>query len=156
AGDLTEQAPVLYQEVGGVRQAVSGHYVLEGDGQVGFQVGAYDPTQPLTIDPTYSLVYSTYLGGSGGEIGRAIAVDQNGNAYVTGGTSSLDFPTTPGVVQPTAVTVKGGRHSNGQPSSLGDVFVTELNPAGTSLIFSTYLGGSDTDVGDGIAVDSSG
>src|SRR5262249_37930333 len=149
AGDLVEQAPVLYQEVGGVRQAVAGHYVLEGDGQVGFQVGAYDPTQPLVIDPTYSLVYSTYLGGSGGSdatFGYAIAVDQNGNAYVPGSTYSVDFPTTPGVVQPADHTTK----LNGKPSPTTDVFVTKLNATGTGLVYSTYLGGSDLDAGAGI------
>ena len=61
-GPVVEQAPVLYQEAGGVRQAVSGQYVLEGNGQVGFAVGSYDPSQPLVIDPILS--YSTYLGGS--------------------------------------------------------------------------------------------
>ena len=66
-GPVVEQAPVLYQEVGGVRQAVSGQFVLEGNGQVGFAVGSYDPSQPLVIDPILS--YSTYLGGSGDDDG---------------------------------------------------------------------------------------
>jgi hypothetical protein len=152
AGNLVEQAPVLYQVVGGVRQAVTGHYILRVNGQVGFRVGAYDRTRPLIIDPTYSLVYSTYLGGSGGDHGYAIAVDASGDTYITGETNSLDFPTTSGVVQPAdhSSTVKG------KPSATTDVFVTKLNATGTGLVYSTYLGGSDMDVGDGIAVDSAG
>ncbi len=63
AGDVTEQAPVVYQEIGGVRQAVSGSFVLEGNNQVGFQIGPYDHSQPLVIDPTLS--YSSYLSGAG-------------------------------------------------------------------------------------------
>ena len=90
-GPVVEQAPVLYQEVDGVRQAVSGQYVLEGNGQVGFAVGSYDRSQPLVIDPVLS--YSTYLGGSGDDVGYGIAVDAAGNAYVTSYTSSTNFPT---------------------------------------------------------------
>src|SRR5262249_55971859 len=89
-GDVVEQAPVLYQESAGARQAVSGRYVLEGDGQVGFTVGAYDSSKPLIIDPVLS--YSTYLGD--GDFADGIAVDSAGNAYVTGGTFTTDyFPT---------------------------------------------------------------
>src|SRR5262249_16053033 len=77
-GDIVEQAPVVYQTINGVRQEVAGQYVQEGNGQVAFRLGAYDATRPLVIDPTYSLVYSTYLGGRG----RAIAVDSSGDAYV--------------------------------------------------------------------------
>ena len=84
---------MLYQESGGVRQSVSGQYVLEGDGQVGFAVGAYDHSQPLVIDPVLS--YSTYLGGSSLRQGYGIAVDTAGNAYVTGYTGSTNFPTRP-------------------------------------------------------------
>jgi hypothetical protein len=76
-----------------------------------------------------ALVYSTYLGGSSEDGATAIAVDSAGDAYVTGGTESTDFPTTGGVVQTTG-------------SVFGDAFVTELNPAGSSLVFSTYLGGT--------------
>ena len=90
-----------------------------------------------------SLVYSTYVGGSGNDGGYAIAVDASGDAFVTGQTQSNDFPTTSGVLQATF----GG---------VQDAFVFELNPSGAALTYSTYLGGSGADVASGIAVDGSG
>ena len=92
------------------------------------------------IDPL--LVYSTYLGGSGGDQGNSIAVDGSGNAYVTGVTDSTDFPT-----------VNSMQSTNGGDY---DAFVTKLNPTGSALIYSTYLGGDGIDDGNGIAVDASG
>ncbi|MFC2160131.1 SBBP repeat-containing protein [Acidobacteriota bacterium] len=94
------------------------------------------------LSPTgASLVYSTYLGGSGYDEGSGIAVDSTGNAYATGHTESTDFPT-----------------QNPYQTDLGgtDAFVTKLSPTGSSLVYSTYLGGSDTDSSNGIALDSSG
>jgi len=91
-----------------------------------------------------ALIYSTYLGGSGNDKGNKIAVDAAGNAYVTGNTSSTDFPTTPSAFQ---TTFAGGT---------SDAFVTALNPSGSALLFSTYLGGTDTDQGNDIAVDAAG
>jgi len=144
-GDVVEHAPVLYQEVAGVRQMVSGQYALTGTDQVGFAVGAYDASKPLTIDPILS--YSTYLGGSDLDIGNGIAVDSSGNAYVAGATGSTDFPITAGGLQ----TTYGGGYN--------DVFVAKLNASGTSLVYSTYLGGNGNDGNEGvnvIALDSSG
>src|SRR5262249_26024233 len=105
-----------------------------------FEVARHDRAKPLTIDPV--LFYSTYLGGSGTDIGYSIAVDGVGNAYVTGQTTSTDFPTT-NPMQPS----NGGGY---------DAFVTKLNSAGSVRLYSTYLGGSGTDFGNNIAVDSSG
>jgi hypothetical protein len=140
--EVIEHAPVVYQEIGGQRQAVAGRYVLRGRGRVGFSVAEYDHRQPLVIDPT--LVYSTYLGGGGnGNDGGFIAVDTSGNAYVTGVTNTCDFPTTPGAFQTTC----GGN---------GDAFVIKLNAAGSAPVYSTYLGGANGDEGEGIAVDASG
>jgi Beta-propeller repeat len=97
------------------------------------------------LNPTGSaLVYSTYLGGSGDDQAHGLAVDASGDAYITGSTGSTDFPTTPGAYQT--------RHS----IDPGDGFVTKLNPAGSALVYSTYLGGSDFDIATGIAIDSSG
>jgi len=89
------------------------------------------------------LVYSTFLGGSSIDYGLAIAVDESGAAYVTGGTGSDDFPTTAGAFGTTL-------------SGMRDTFVTKLNGVGNGLVYSTLLGGSDTDNGYGIAVDGSG
>jgi hypothetical protein len=140
-GDLRMHKPVVYQEVGGVKRPVPGRYVVADKHQVGFHVAAYDPSKPLVIDPV--LVYSTFLGGSLGDTGFRIAVDSAGNAYVTGGTNSINFPTTAGAVDPSF-------------NDAGDAFVTKLNPAGSALVYSTYLGGSGNDFGIGIAVDSAG
>jgi Ca2+-binding RTX toxin-like protein len=157
-GDVLERAPVLYQEMDGVRQAVSGRFVLEGNNQVGFQVGAYDPSRPLVIDPVLS--YSTFFGGSY-TWGSGIALDAWGNAYITGSTEVADIPTTPGAFQ-TLPTVPGNMDLPPAGSGLygggWDAFVAELNPAGTARVYCTYLGGglfSDT-FGNGIAVDASG
>jgi uncharacterized protein (TIGR03437 family) len=97
-----------------------------------------------------ALVYSTYLGGSGSDYGRGIAVDSSGNAYVTGQTNSTDFPTA-NAFQP----LFGGGVFFGD-DFVGDAFVTKLNATGSALVYSTYLGGSGPDYGNGIAVDSSG
>ena len=136
-GIIRQSKPVAYQEANGVKEEVSVSYVPNGVKRVGFHVGAYDSNRPLIIDPV--LTYSTYLGGSGFDQGYSIATDSLGNAYVTGQTAAIDFPTTPGAFQ----TNYGG----------GDAFVTKLNPSGSALIYSTYLNGAS---GNGIAVDSDG
>ncbi len=140
-GAVRWNKPSVYQLAGAMRRAVKGKYVLRRGHEISFEVAAYDTAKPLVIDPT--LVYSTYLGGSSSDGVLGIAVDASGNAYVTGQTSSSDFPTTAGAFQTT--------NNDGY-----DVFVTELNPTGTSLLYSTYLGGSSFDSGSGIAVDTSG
>ena len=136
-GDMRQSKPVAYQELNGVREEVAVNYIPLGTGRIGFQLGDYDPSRQLVIDPV--LVYSTYLGGSGFDQGYAIAVDSLGNAYVTGQTAAIDFPTTAGAFQ----TNYGG----------GDAFVAKLNPSGSALVYSTYISGAS---GNGIAVDSAG
>jgi beta-propeller repeat-containing protein len=144
-GDVRVKKPVVYQDIDGKRQEIDGRFVVRDDERVGFHLAAYDTSEPLVIDPVV-LAFSTYLGGSGEDQGGSIAVDGAGSAYITGYTSSLDFPTTPGAVQ----TTRGGT------SFVGDVFVTKLDPAGSAIVYSTYLGGSDYEHGNGIAVDSAG
>ena len=140
-GDLVQQAPVIYQEHDGQRRSVAGAFVLTGENGVGFRVGTYDTSLPLIIDPVLS--YSTYLGGSGNDRANAIAVDADGNAFITGETYSANFPTTLGALQ---------RPFGGAT----DAFVAKLNATGTGLIYATYLGGTNDDAGKGIALDAAG
>ncbi|MDQ6910002.1 MAG: SBBP repeat-containing protein, partial [Actinomycetota bacterium] len=138
------RAPTLYQDRRRGRSVVEGAFELRGPREVGFRVGAYDPTVPLVIDPV--LVSATYLGGSASDSAYAVAVDGAGNVYVTGSTESSDFPTE-GPVQPALSQASNIRT---------DAFVTKLNAAGTKLVYSTYLGGKGYDIGYGIAVGPDG
>jgi len=95
----------------------------------------------IVIDP---LVYSTYLGGSSGDYGRGLAVDTSGNVYIAGSTYSTNFPTTSGAYQ------------TSNPNNLYDAFVAKLNVTGTSILYSTYIGGTDNDFAYRIAIDLSG
>ncbi|MFC5591195.1 SBBP repeat-containing protein [Sporosarcina soli] len=127
-----------YHHVESAFQLIHGN---NGETYITFTLGkGHDNRYPLVIDP---LIYSTYLGGSGSDQGYAIAVDNDGNAYITGYTTSTNFPNTPGAFQ---LSFAGNR----------DAFVTKLNATGTALVYSTHLGGSDFDQGWSIAVDSAG
>ncbi len=101
--------------------------------------------------PSGTLVYITYIGGSGDDISTGIAVDAAGNAYLTGYTNSTNFPTTPGAFQK-AFAGSGGNQS----TRLGDAFVTKLSPDGNQLLYSTFLGGKADDVAFSIAIDGAG
>ena len=151
-GTLREKRPFVYQRIDGVRRAVEGRYALGSGGRVTFELGDYDRSEQLVIDP--EIVYSTYLGGGaqgegmggpGGEAGRAVAVDGAGNAYVAGSTNALaptGFPTN-GPIQGTS----GGGI---------DAFVAKVNAAGTGIVYSTYLGGGGADRAYAIAVNAAG
>ena len=130
--------------------AAGNHYLLGITQSDNFpHTGDLRPTTPMNasfvtkLDPTgTTVIYSTYFGGSAGEIPSSIAVDSTGNAYLFGKSESTDFPMV-GALQPT---------SHGQ----GDCFVAKLNPSGSALIYSTYVGGSDHEWCKGIAVNSTG
>lgn len=139
AGDVVDLAPYGYQGKEADRKDVAVSYRKNGEG-MGFSVGSYDPTKPLVIDP---LIYGTYLGGSDSDSNWHLAVDTEGNVYVTGETRSPDFPATPGAFD---TTVNGGY----------DVMIAKLNPNGTALVYATYIGGGGLDAGRGIAVDATG
>src|ERR1043166_7636471 len=150
-GEVRQHKPVVYQTVDGIRQELAGGYVLKNYQTVGFQVAQHDPTQPLVIDPVLS--YSTYLGGKNGDIGWDIAVDPDGSAYVAGETLSvLTGLVTPGAFQ----TQYAGGLVDHTDLIGGDAFIAKLNPAGSALVYMTYLGGSGDDGADAIAVDAQG
>lgn len=132
--------PVVYQDKGGVRKQIAAGYRAMRNGEYRFEIGRYDKRRPLVIDPQLS--YSTLLGGSRSETGNSIAVDSSGNAYVAGYTPSTDFPIA-GAFQQTL-------------NGTYDAFVTKLNPTGTALVYSTFLGGSANDLASRIALDSAG
>jgi hypothetical protein len=148
ADDLRFRKPIAYQEesTGKGKRMIAADYVLDSQSRVRFQLGPYDHTKALVIDPTLS--YSTYLGGSSNDYGTSIAVDSAGSVYVTGYTNSAAFPTTGGTLQ----TACGG----GCSGTTVDAFITKLDPTGASLVYSTYLGGSANDQANGIALDAAG
>jgi hypothetical protein len=141
-GDLRQRAPVAYQRIGGERVAVDSAYVLPGERTVGIRLGAYDSSRPLVIDPLL-LTYSTFVGGAANDFARALAVDGSGAVYLFG-EAEAGYPTTPGAFDTT--------HNGGGT----DVFVTKLNPAGSALAYSTFIGGSGADLGFGVAVGGDG
>lgn len=143
----------------------SGDVYVTGSASFGFPIsaGAFQANPPSEVQGSYpyvaklnstgtALLYSTYITGtSGGDWSSSIAVDANGNAYIAGTTSSTDFPVTPGAFQATDPT-----KSYPYGTEIGSGFVTKLNSTGTGLIYSTYLGGSQLAVIQGLAVDGSG
>jgi hypothetical protein len=149
-GSITEQTPVAYQQIGGERVQVSASFELEQDLEPGlgayrFRLGDYDPTRELVVDPV-TLIYCGYIGGSGYDFAYGIAVDAADNAYVIGTTKSTEasFPVRVGP----DLTYNGGTY--------GDAFVAKVNSAGSALEYCGYIGGSSTDYGKGIAVDTAG
>ncbi len=128
------------------KHLIDAHYVLTANGQITFQIAPYDHAKALVIDPTLS--YSTYLGGSSNDYGTSIAADAAGNAYIVGYTNSLTFPVTSGAFQTSC--------NGGCSGTTVDTFVTKLDPSGSTLLYSTYLGGGANDYGNSIAVDAAG
>ncbi|HYI12644.1 MAG TPA: SBBP repeat-containing protein [Thermoanaerobaculia bacterium] len=150
AGDVVQHAPKLYQDGSEGRIPVVGRYVLRGRREVGFEIGAYDATRTLVIDPI--LEYSTFLGGALNEEAFGVAVDAEGSAYVTGPTDSLAFPK--------SILLNDEIHAL--------VFIAKLNADGTDLLYASLIGtnettegfqfeeGSDALIATGIAVTADG
>ena len=134
SGNVSLHKPVAYQERNGQRDVVEVAFRMESNQQVRFALGPYDHSRELVIDP--SVTFATYLGGSAEDDAYGVGFDSFGNVYVTGQTASSSFPGTSGS--------SGGGF---------DAFVTKISPDGTTLIYSTYLGGGGTDSGNAIAVD---
>lgn len=137
------ERPIAYQHIGGHRREVQSKFVLTGNDCVEFEVGTYDKSQTLVIDPV--LTYSSYLGGSDSDEAAAVAVDPAGNCWVTGYTSSLNFPVVASTVQ----------SSKKLTDNSLDLFVSKFNSSG-KLELSTYIGGSQDDVGTAIAIGPNG
>ncbi len=146
---LRQHRPIAWQEKNHVRVPVSAKYKLLASGEAAFDLGPYDRSAPLVIDPT--LGYGSYLGGSGTDGVASLRTDSTGALYVTGFTSSASFRTTSGVVQ----TSYKGRASSSDLLGFGDAFVAKFSPLGT-LVYATYLGGSGDDLATALAVDSTG
>lgn len=142
-GSMTLRHPLAYQESDGQRVPVESRYVQDGPRAARIEVGVYDATRTLVIDPVVS--YATFVGGTSSEHATAIAVDASGNAYIAGHTISADFPT-----------LSAYDRSLGKRNDT-DIFVAKINPAGTGLVYATYLGGSTgIDRALGIALDPAG
>lgn len=140
---LNWKKPLLYQAgAHGARNAVEGRFKFLSDGAVGFEVGDYDVTRPLVIDPV--LTYATYFGGPYTEAGTRVAADDAGNAYMIGATDASSFPSTPGTYFSSA---------NGLQ---GNVIVAKVAADGKSMVYETHIGGTGGDVGFGIALDAFG
>src|SRR5262245_15104142 len=139
-GSIELRKPAIYQDTGGVRRAIAGNFVLRPNHEIGIDVGNYDHHQALTIDPALS--YSTLIGANNNTTVQGVAVDGLGNIYFTGTTFATNYPTV----------------SPFQPTNHGttNVFVTKLNSAGNTILYSTYLGGSGFPSAAAIAVDGGG
>ena len=144
-GALRLHRPVLYQHIDGEKKTLEGQYVLNDKRELSFALPAYDTRYPLIIDPVFKLLYSTYLTGFHDEQVGGMTLDAQSNAYIVGQTDSDDF------------VVSGNAFQRGK-STTGlqyNVVVTKFDASGT-LIYSTYLGGSGSDIGAAIAVDAAG
>jgi len=140
-------APHIYQKRGARQQPVEGRFVLRAANRVGFEIGAYDHSSELVIDPTIS--YSTYFGGTGNETSPSIAVNGDGFIYLAGSTTSTDLLTShPSPLTPVQSTLKGAQN----------IFILKLDPTAGALgvLYLTYLGGSGIDTNAGLGVDASG
>jgi len=138
AGEFVEEAPFSYQLIDGKQTEISSRYMIEGY-IVSYAIGDHDPAFPLIIDP---LIYSTFIGGyDGGDQAKSIALDAEGNVYIVGDTSTLDFPTTPDSY-------------NGSAGEKGNVIVCKFNPDGSEPLFSVLMGGNSIEQGLALALDA--
>jgi hypothetical protein len=140
--DLTDKGLYIYQDHGDVRQEIEGLFVIYDEFEYGFELtGDYNKDLAFVIDPV--LEFSTYAGGTKHDYGYGIAVDPSGSSYITGSTESSDFPNS----------------TNANDTSYGgnsDAYILKLNPDGTSMVYSTFIGGSQEDNARSIEVNANG
>jgi uncharacterized protein (TIGR03437 family) len=140
SGELRHHKPIAYQIINGEKREIAARFRQAKNGRIHFEVAPYDSQYNLVIDP--SLTYASYLGGNDYETGTDIAVDSAGNIYVAGTTNSLNFPVSSSAYQKE---LKGS-----------DIFVTKFDPTGKMVLYSTFLGGTDTENATSIALDTTG
>src|SRR5262249_9673399 len=140
-GDFRHSAPRAWQESRGIRRPVPAEFTIAPSGEVGFAVRNYDPRLELVIDPVIN--YFGYTGGGALDTATGVATDAAGNVYVTGSTTSLDFPL-------------HGTPFRDFNNGLRDGFVMKLTPGSQFPIWATYLGGNGNDEVNAIAVDPIG
>ena len=150
SGKLVVQKPIVFQQYSDSAQYIAGNFILKNDNHIGFDLGDYDESLPLVIDP--KIVFSTRMGGrSGTAAGKGIAVDDSGHIYILGMVINPNFPVTDNAFE---TEYHEGDNQNCEYSM---PTVTKMNSEGTELIYSTYIGGSDwDDIGFDIAVDRTG
>ncbi len=147
--ELRMHRPQVYQEIGGRKVAIPGAYAILESGEVAFTLATYDTRHSLVIDPIFHL-FATWIRGNGEDFPNAIAVDPSGNSYITGFTFSSDYPQTSGGF--------GALPGKSCIPTVNDLvcppyaFITKFSPTG-QMLFSTLFGGSNTDIGNAIAVD---
>jgi len=140
------QPPVLYQDIPGGKRIIPGGYTQLAQNEFGFRLADYDKTRPLIIDPTINLLYSTYLGGIHEDDSYDLVLDAAGNTYIGGRSASQDFPVSANAYQLTRQNI--GTYTY-------DGFVMKFDASG-SLLYSTFLGGSDNDAVNSLALDAAG
>jgi len=128
-GEITQQKPVIYQNVAGARHPIAGRFVIGASRTVSFELASYDRSKSLVIDP--ALVYASFLGGCDSDQGHAVAADSAGNLDFTGVTYSTS-------------------------AGDADVVIRKISPDGSAFIYNADIGGSDDDIGNGIAIDATG
>lgn len=145
AGDVRLRHPDAYQDVDGAHRPVESRFRLAPGNVVQFEIGTYDHAKPLIIDPV--LTYGLAIGGSNGNQAEGMDIDSSGNAYITGNSCSIDFPTTASNSQ---------SHPDITTTFCQDAFVLKLDPTASSLIYSDFVGGSGASTGTHVAVDTAG